>query len=283
MRICDHELKIRALLAKARVDSPGLCARVLTAYAAGLSRIDYILACDKELDSGRDAMLCELAARRAKGEPLAYILGEKEFYGLPFRVSSATLIPRPETEQLVEIILAQHSQKDAVFADLGCGSGCIGLTLLKLRPDWKGILIDSSQAALKTASANSISLGCAADFLLADIFNLPLAENSFNLVVSNPPYIAPAEMNQVMAETLAYEPYSALFSPPDGLAHIEAVIGGAARCLKAGGMLALEHGASQANAVHALLKSSGFTNLIAYHDLAGLPRCASAWKGKGNG
>lgn len=282
MRLCEHELKIRALLADAGVDGPGVCARALVAHAAGLSRINYILACDQELDIDKASTLNALVARRARGEPLAYILGEKEFYGLPFNVSSATLTPRPETELLIEISLRLLPLERIIFADLGCGCGCIGATLLKERPAWSGILIDSSLSALEVARANKSRLDISAILMAGDIFNLPLATGSLDLVISNPPYIAPSEIAMVMRETLAYEPHCALFSRPDGFRHITAVIAGATRCLKAGGMLILEHGANQAENVKELLQKSGFVEIHSYRDLAGIHRCASAIKGKAN-
>lgn len=274
MRLCEHELKAREILTKAGVDSPGLCARILTARAAGLAKIDYILCADQELDTAAAGRLEKFVARRAKGEPLAYILGEKEFYGLLFRVSAATLTPRPETELLVELALKFLPEQAIDFVDLGCGSGCIGETLLCLRPLWRGVLLDASWGALRIAQANARSLGCAAGLLQADLFDLPIKAASMDLIISNPPYISPEDKRLVMAETLAYEPHSALFSSSGGMAHIEGVIAGAANCLKNGGYVMLEHGATQAPKVAGLLLEYGFVQIETFKDLAGLPRCA---------
>lgn len=281
MRLFEYELNARQILAEARVDSPGLCARLLVAHAAGLNKIQYIAHNDTELAPEKADFLQKLIARRAEGEPLAYILGHKEFHCFDFFVDSSTLTPRPETEMLVELALEVFpASKPVRFVDLGCGSGCIGLSLLSLRNYWRGILIDNSGAALAVTRRNQLALGCTnATILQADIFHLPLANSIFDLVVSNPPYIATAEKGLVMAETLAYEPHSALFSPCNGLAHIEAVIGAASFCLGVGGYVMLEHGAAQRNAVRDLMLKYGFCDLRLENDLAKLPRCIIGRKG----
>ena len=281
MRLEEHERAARRILAKAGVDSPGLCARVLACKAAGLDRISCILAAEEELAPDRAACLSGLVARRARGEPLAYILGEREFYGLSFRVSEATLTPRPETEMLVEEALRLCPQATLRFADLGCGSGCIGATLIHERPGWHGILADASLPALEIARANAERLGIQADIVQADIFQLPFAASSLDLVVSNPPYIGRQDERLVMWETLAYEPHCALFSEKEGYAHLEAVIAGAAACLKSGGWLVVEHGDRQGSAVVEMLAAAGFGQIRDLPDLASLPRCALGQKLQG--
>jgi len=283
MRLRDLELKARSILTKARVDSPGLCARLLAAHAAGLDKVTYVLAWDKELAPDQEQLFWDYTRRRAAGEPLAYILGYKEFYGIDFIINSATLTPRPETEMLVDLALSLFPEnKNIRFADLGCGSGCIGLTLSHLRNGWYGILIDNSACALEVCNANRNNLNCVAEVMRADIFNPPLAANSLNLVVSNPPYIAAAEKDQVMVETIMHEPHSALFSPCNGMAHIGAMIECASHCLAPGGHVLFEHGAAQAEAARDMLLCAGFVNLHQEKDLAGLPRCAMAQKPQKN-
>lgn len=278
MRLGEHERVARRLLAEARVDSPGLCARLLTAYAAGLDKIGFILSAEQELEADKAERLEAMVARRAAGEPLAYILGEREFYGLTFQVSAATLTPRPETELLVEQALLRLPEAEISFADLGCGSGCIGGTLLYLRQAWQGILADSSAGALGVAAANIRTLGVNAAIIQADIFCLPFAPEKLDMVVSNPPYISRAESSEVMWETLAYEPHCALFSEADGLAHLQAIICQAGFFLKKGGWIILEHGDRQGEAVSNLLLGAGFANILDLPDLAGRPRCAIAQK-----
>lgn len=278
MRLCELELVARKKLTEAGVDSPGLCARLLVAHTACLDKIAYILGSDQELPEDRELYLQKLVERRAQGEPLAYLLGKKEFYGRDFVVSPATLVPRPETELLVELALDLVPVKGIRFCDAGCGSGCIGETLLLERPDWEGVLLDNSREALHVAECNARKLGCNPLFICADIFAPPLATSSLDLVISNPPYIDPRERQLVMPATLAYEPHSALFSKQGGLAHLNAVILGAASHLKKGGILILEHANTQGNAVLELLGLAGFKQMRDYEDLAGLPRCAVAKK-----
>lgn len=278
MQLRKHEQITRKVLVEAGVDSPGLCARMLVAHVAGLDKVGYILAGNEDLAPEAAARLADLTLRRAQGEPMAYILGKKEFYGIEFIVSPAVLTPRPETELLVELALANLPEKNTIFADLGCGSGCIGLSLLKIRPEWTGIFMDLSSDALEIAKRNAVALACKAKFVLADLFKPLLAAESCDLIISNPPYIGAAEKNLVMPETLAYEPHFALFSQQNGLAHLEAVIRCAANSLKKQGWLLLEHGSSQADVVYDLLKSAGFVNIAMHKDLANLPRCAMAQK-----
>lgn len=282
MNIDQCEKMVKKILAKARAESPGLCARLLTAHAASLGKIQYILAANEPMPPRKAALLLEYAHRRANGEPLAYILGKREFYGLDFFVTPATLIPRPETELLIDLALASFSPEQPVaLADIGCGSGCIGLTLRKFRPRWRALLLDNSMAALCVAERNAHLHGCGAFFVCGDIWAAPLADCAFDMIVSNPPYISRAEIADVAAETLAYEPHCALFSPEGGLAHINAVCRMAARCLKDNGLILLEHGAAQRREVEKLLADTGFTDIRLENDLAGRERCAMARKPAG--
>lgn len=279
----EYELKIRKILTKARVDSPGLCARLLVANAAGLDKTAYILGWDKRLTQSQLDLLENNVKRRANGEPLAYILGHKEFYGIDFLVSLATLTPRPETEMLVDMALDLFPANAPLrFADIGCGSGCIGLALLCQRSSWQGLLVDNSLEALAICSANNRALNCSAAILAADIYKPPFPPNIFDFIVCNPPYIAYSEKMEVMAETLAHEPHSALFSSDGGLGHIKAVIQAAAHCLAPGGYLLVEHGCKQAGAIENLLMAYNYVNIQFKNDLAGLPRCATAQKNKGD-
>lgn len=278
MLIWQHERIAREKLAEAGTESPGLCARVLTAHSAGLERCAYILARERELTLEQAIILEELIQRRCAGEPLAYLLGEKEFYGLPFRVSPDTLIPRPETEGLVELALEAMPADALILADLGSGCGCIGITLLALRPLWRGLLADLNEAALVVASRNAARHKVQPLIIRTDIFRLPFAAQSLDLLVSNPPYIGVGETADVMPDVLAYEPHSALFSEANGFAHLEAVIRAGACCLKPGGKIILEHGESQASEVERLLQRAGFGQIRMKKDLAGRDRYALAKK-----
>lgn len=284
MTIAEHEREARRILTKARADSPGLCARLLTARVLGLDKTAYVLASQQEMPEAPARLLRDLISRRASGEPLAYIIGEKEFYGISFKVSVATLVPRPETELLVELALSLLPEGEPLtFADLGCGSGCIGLTLLRLRRRWRGLLLDNSSPALEIAKINGEKLQCSARLILGDMRKAPLAPAAFDLVVSNPPYIGEEERHLVMGETLAHEPHCALFSGSNGTAHLLAAVAAAHYSLKEGGLALFEHGAGQHEFMQMALQNAGFTHTWEEKDLAGIYRCSAAYKGERHG
>ena len=276
-------LQAIARLRAAGDDSPHVCARALAQAATGLDRTGLLLAGNTPPAPDQAARFLALVARRCHGEPLAHILGQREFYGRDFTVSPATLIPRPETERLVELALDHMRQQEALLdaaapprlADLGTGSGCIGITLLCERPRWQALLMDISPAALAIARRNAHIHHVAprALCLLGDMLAPPLAPRRLHLLVSNPPYIAPDERPEVMPEVLRHEPHTALFSPENGLAHLRAVCRAARHALIPGGVLLLEHGWQQGPAVRSLLTASGFVSVASHADLAGHERC----------
>ncbi|MDE7241262.1 peptide chain release factor N(5)-glutamine methyltransferase, partial [Desulfovibrio sp.] len=249
MRLGEYEQQMARQLTEAGVDSPRLCARLLCAYALGLDKLGVALAPERHLDMAEAARLEALAARRATGEPLAHITGSREFFGRDFRVTRHTLVPRPETELLVETALELLPAAPLMFADMGAGGGCLGITLARERPMWRGLLLENSREALAVARENAAAilpgdetrLTC----VLGDLFAPPLHSRSLDLVISNPPYISEGERGCVMDEVLRFEPASALFSPEAGLAHLAAVCQAALRLLRPGGRLIMEHGAGQ--------------------------------------
>ncbi|MDD2928893.1 MAG: peptide chain release factor N(5)-glutamine methyltransferase [Sideroxydans sp.] len=209
--------------------------------------------------------------RRLQGEPLAYILGEREFFGLNFKVTPATLIPRPDTELLVEQALARIPSHGARVLDLGTGSGAIALSIAHARPDVEMTAVDASEAALAVAQENARRLGIRnAGFVLSDWFSA-LAGLHFDLIVSNPPYIAEQDIHLGQGD-LRFEPASALAAGVDGLDDIRRIIAGAVSHLTGSGWLLLEHGYDQAARVRALLRHAGFENVISNNDLAGIER-----------
>ncbi|MFH2134209.1 MAG: peptide chain release factor N(5)-glutamine methyltransferase [Pseudomonadota bacterium] len=209
--------------------------------------------------------------RRLQGEPLAYILGEREFFGLNFKVSPATLIPRPDTELLVELALARISSAGARVLDLGTGSGAIALSIAHNRPDVQMTAVDASEAALSVAQDNANCLEVRnARFVHCDWF-AALEGLRFDLIVSNPPYIA-ANDRHLSQGDLRFEPASALASGTDGLDDIRRIISESGAHLAAGGWLMLEHGYDQAEQVCALLLQAGFRNVRSDKDLAGIAR-----------
>lgn len=280
MRLGDYERQIARQLTEAGVESPRLCARLLCGHALGLDKLGVALSPERELDEAETARLAALAARRATGEPLAHITGAREFFGRDFRVTRHTLVPRPETELLVETALEVLPPGPVTFVDLGTGSGCIGITLACERPRWRGVLLEKSPEALAVARENAASLlheGAARLALVrGDLFAPPLRPGAYDLVISNPPYIGEGERGEVMDEVLRFEPASALFSPAEGLAHLAAVCDAARRLLRPGGLLVMEHGAGQGKAVRGLMAGRGLGGVETRRDLAGLERCGLA-------
>ncbi len=259
-----------------------------SARALGLDRLDaQLLLCqtlardrswllahgEHALDTAQRQRFESGCARRAAGEPLAYLVGEKEFHGLRLQVDRAVLVPRPDTETLVDWaleLLAEGPAHPAV-ADLGTGSGAIALAIASSRPEARVCAVELSPAALAVARANGRRLGIEVEWLLGDWWQ-PLAGRRFEMVLSNPPYIAADDPD---LGALGHEPQLALTPGGDGLSALRAVAAGAARHLVAGGWLLVEHGHEQGEAVSALLRAAGFAAVQTRADLAGRPRCAA--------
>lgn len=209
--------------------------------------------------------------RRVQGEPLAYIMGEREFFGLNFKVTPVTLIPRADTELLVELALAGIASPGCRVLDLGTGSGAIALSIAHSRPDAEVTAVDASAAALAVAQENAQRLGIEnVGFVLGDWFSA-LAGRCFDLIVSNPPYIAENDRHLAQGD-LRFEPAGALASGADGLDDIRRIISEAGTYLTPGGWLMLEHGYDQAAQVRALLRAAGYENIQSDNDLSGIER-----------
>jgi release factor glutamine methyltransferase len=231
------------------------------------------------LEQTQQAFYETLLRRRMQGEPIAYILGEREFFGLNFKVTPATLIPRPETELLVEQAL-QHipPDKPCRFLDLGAGSGAIALSIAHHRPKAEVTAVDASPEALEVARQNAASLGIRnANFLHGDWY-APLDGRRFDLIVSNPPYIAENDAHLKQGD-LRFEPAAALASGADGLDDIRRIVAGAGTHLAVGGWLLMEHGHDQAERVCELLQKAGFSNVRTAPDLAGIGRVSGGQLG----
>ena len=214
------------------------------------------------------AGLCE---RRLAGEPVAYLCGEKEFFGLRLKVDARVLVPRPETETLVEWALSLNLPPAARVIDLGTGSGAIALALKQARPGWQITAVDASEAALQVAQSNGQALGLAVAWQAGDW--LAQASGPFELIVSNPPYIAEGDPH---LPALRHEPRMALSSGPQGLDALRTLIAQAPARLAEGGWLLLEHGYDQAEAVRSLLHAAGLSEPQSRLDLAGIERCSGA-------
>lgn len=268
-------------LTSAGVDSPRLSAELLAGKAFGLSRMGLIMRAKDQPQAAQVRELEALAARRAAGEPVAYLLGEREFFGLPFRVTPDVLIPRPETEHIVEQAQKLFPRDFPLrFADFGTGSGCLAVTLAHAFPRARGVAVDISQEALAVARVNAGVNGVAERllFLRADFTQPLLDAGAFDLVAANPPYVSEAEYADLSPEVRDHEPRTALVSADAGLAHLRGLLPVAARALKPLGRLLCEIGAGQGSAAAALAGEPvyGFSGAAILKDYAGLDRVLSA-------
>lgn len=232
---------------------------------------------DHALTPEQVSRLDALLSRRQQGEPVAYILGEREFWSRPFMVTPAVLIPRPETETLVATALALPLPTHARVLDLGTGSGCIAITLAAEHPAWRVTAVDNSSEALAVAEENRRALSVENVALLQSRWYSSLTGRRFDLIVSNPPYVAPGDKHLARGD-VRFEPNSALVASDHGLADIREIIEHGHNHLNQGGWLVLEHGYDQSEAVRALLVAAGFDEAGAKRDSAGIPRVAFAQK-----
>ena len=276
-------LTIGALLAEGAAhlgasgaDAPALDAELLLAHAVGTRRARLKSHPEQIPDDAARLRYAELIDRRARGEPLAYIVGYKDFWTLRLAVTPAVLVPRPETELLVERALALQSESAAArVLDLGTGSGAIALALASERPHWQMTATDVSQDALEVARANAASHTLTHVELLQGDWFSPVGTRRFDLVVSNPPYIG-ADEPELAAPALGYEPRGALSPGADALASLRAIVQAAPPHLEHGGWLLLEHGTAQADAVARELVVRGFRHVRSHRDLAGHERMTEA-------
>lgn len=271
-----REWKIRATARLAGTEAPATVAALLLCHVLGIDKVALVAHSEEEVPADAERRLEALLARRLTGEPAAYLIGRREFYGRDFFVDSGTLIPRPETEHLVDAALEFFgNRQDVRFLDLGTGSGCIAVTLAAERPTWRGAAVDISSAALKTARKNAEANGAAdaVTFVEADFTGpLPFACGSFDLVVSNPPYVSEEEYAGLDPGVRNFEPRSALVPGPSGLEHPRAVEAAARALLKEGGLLLMEHGCLQGDACRALCSDAYWKDMRTGRDLAGKDR-----------
>jgi release factor glutamine methyltransferase len=252
-----------------------LDAQMLVLHALGRSGHErsWLLAHDTDaLSQTAQDQLVDMAQRRAGGEPVAYIVGNKEFYGLQLAVDARVLVPRPDTEVLVEWALSVGSESSGQpmrVVDLGTGSGAIALALKHSRPHWKVQAVDYSADALSVARANAASLNISVEFSQGSW--LTGLDGTFDIIVSNPPYIATLDPH---LSALVHEPLTALTSGVDGLDDLRQIIAQAPQRLNQDGWLLLEHGYDQAAQVRDMLNGAGFSQVQSRMDLAGIERCS---------
>jgi release factor glutamine methyltransferase len=270
-------------LAAAGIDNVRFEARLLLAHAAGLSAEQLIARGAEPAPAAVAERLRELAARRVLREPMAYIVGEREFWGLPFKVSPAVLVPRPDSETLIEAALALMPDRQRAWRilDLGLGSGCLLLTLLREYPAARGVGLELSEEALAVAQANAEALEVAARArLVSGDWRQPDWQQRlggpFDLLVSNPPYIEAAAIEQLMPEVARFEPRLALDGGPDGLAAYHAIASAAPALVAPGGRVLVEAGEGQALEISRIFAAAGLAMEGLWKDLAGIDRVVSA-------
>jgi release factor glutamine methyltransferase len=262
-------MKLGEALIGARKVIPAAEARLLLLHTASATATELAAHPERELAPRQVAQFLSLISRRAVGEPVAYLIGRREFYGREFAVSPAVLIPRPETELLVEIGIARlRGAKRPRILDLGTGSGCVAISLA-LELGGEVLAADVSADALAVARANAESLGARIEFVESDWYSN--VDGRFDLIVANPPYVAESDPHLAEGD-LRFEPPRALASGADGLSAIRRIVSQAPGHLTADGWLFFEHGYDQAAAVRELLESAGFVGIEQHPDLAGIIR-----------
>lgn len=245
-------------------ETPRLEAELLLSHATGWTRTSFRAWPERKPSLQTVAEFEALVQRRVKGEPVAHLLGEQEFWSLPLKVNASTLIPRPDTECLVEAALALPISETAKVLDLGTGTGAIALALASEQPDWKVDACDSEKQAVELASGNAKALGLPVTVILSDWFSgLPL--ETYDLIVSNPPYVAEEDKHLSLGD-VRFEPATALVSGTDGLDDIRSIVAAAQGWLTRGGWLMTEHGFDQGAAVRNLYSDAGFDRIETRQD-----------------
>lgn len=254
-----------------------LDAEILLAFILKKNRTWLAIFANEILSEDNQSAFQVLVEKRKSGIPIAYLIGQKEFWSMQLMVDEDVLIPRPETELLVELILAEYSSKNSlVLADLGTGSGAIAIALAKEKPNWHIYATDISEAALaiarlnaKTHHINTIEF-CHGDWCKA------LPHEQFDIIVSNPPYLSKHDLH--LQSDIRFEPFSALVAENDGMADLEAIASQAKEYLNRGGSLWFEHGYNQKESICKVLKNLGYSSIQQFNDWAGQPRVSKAKK-----
>ncbi|WP_413111920.1 peptide chain release factor N(5)-glutamine methyltransferase [Thaumasiovibrio sp. DFM-14] len=270
----------KAQLTEAGSSSPQIDAEVLLLHVLDKPRSFLFTWPEHQLDSAQVDMLNDMLARRETGEPVAYITGVREFWSLPLKVSPTTLIPRPDTERLVELALAKISSSPVAVLDLGTGTGAIALALASERPDCRVIGVDLRHEAVALATENGQQLGISnCHFQQGSWFSSLKAEPQFGVIVSNPPYIDPHDPHLTQGD-VRFEPASALIAQEKGMADIRLIASQARNYLTAGGWLMFEHGYDQGVLSRHCLQELGYAEVRTEQDYAGQDRVTMGrWKG----
>jgi release factor glutamine methyltransferase len=263
----------RDWLARRGIESPRLDAELLVAHALGCDRIRLYVDFDKPLGAEELARIKLLFQRRAQREPVAYILGTKEFYGRSFRVGPGVFIPRPETELLVQLALEALPPREVRVLDLCAGSGVVGISVAAERPDARADLVELSEPAAEFARQNAAALAPGrVDVYVGDLFAALPERTQYEAVVANPPYVSSRDEGRLAPEIVAHEPREALYAGDDGLSTIRRIVSDARAWVVPGGAFALEIDPGHAAAVVASFRDAGFEAARIVKDLAGLDR-----------
>lgn len=274
MPLATAELIQQAQQRLSHSDSARLDAELLLAKVLDKPRSYLLTWPERQVSLEQQQQFEQLLSAREQGQPVAYLLGQREFWSLSLAVNDSTLIPRPETEHLVEAVLALQLPKQARVVDLGCGTGAIALALKSERPQWQITAVERDARALALAQHNAEQLGLVLEFCASDWFSaLPVAQQ-FDVVVSNPPYIDAADPHLQQGD-VRFEPRSALVAEQHGLADLAQLIAQAPSYLRSGGWLLLEHGWQQGAAVRQLFEQQGYKQVSSQHDYAKLERISS--------
>lgn len=252
-------------------ESPKRDAEILLGFVTNKSRTFLMAFNETELSADEEEALTSCLGRRQAGEPIAYITGSKEFWSLRFNVSNATLIPRPDTEKLVELALDYLPKVPCEILDLGTGTGAISIAMATERPDCLFTAVDNSLDALKLAQDNANRIGVNNLYFLQSNWYKAVKNRKFAMIVSNPPYIDPTDVHLASGD-VRFEPRSALVADDDGLAEIKIIVPGAIKHLNQYGWLLVEHGWKQGEAVRTIFKQNGFQLVETFTDYSGNDR-----------
>jgi release factor glutamine methyltransferase len=265
-------------LAAANIEQPRLEARMLLAHAAGIDRTRIFGYPEDVVEAATVKNLEDMIARRKTGEPIAYITGTREFWSLDFKVTRDTLIPRPDSETLIEAVLENTPDKNTALKilDLGTGSGCLMLALLSELPNAHGIGVDVNPAACKVASENAKNLELAAQATFLESNWMDGIQDKFDIIISNPPYIIDSDIPTLDSDVKAFEPYLALSGGSDGLAAYRLIAAQSGPHLTPNGILAVEMGIGQAIDIKQILGKNNFQIRNTYQDIANIERCILA-------
>lgn len=268
----------RLSLRDAGIAEAGLDARVLVGHALALPPSDLVGHPERALTEAGRQQIAALLERRLRREPVAYITGQREFWSLPLSVTPAALIPRPDSETLIETVLRDATDRSRPWRllDLGTGSGCLALALLRELPNALAVAVDRSAAALHLARRNAVALGLDHRLHLAAGDWASALNGPFDIVVANPPYVAAAEWPELAPEIRLFEPQAALLGGDDGLSAYRKIIPDLPRILAASGRACLECGHDQSDRIRELLRAHGFAAITVQADLGGRARCISA-------